>query len=84
MAYTRDRFDTLRKPNGRPYNSNGNLKRSVMCSLTSNGVFQKIEPQQAKKQPPVARDMNKELWRVNEERANEYFVDMRQKLEGTK
>ena len=42
LAYTQDRFDTLRKPNGKPYNTAGSLRRSIMCSLTSNGVFQKV------------------------------------------
>ena len=43
VAYVQDRFDTLRKPNGKPYkHPKGNIKRSIMCSLTSNGVFQKV------------------------------------------
>lgn len=46
-AYVQDRFDTLRKPNGKPYNHpKGNFRRSIMCSLTSNGVFQKVRPEQ--------------------------------------
>lgn len=44
LSYTQDRFDTLRKPNGKPYNTTGNLKRSIMCSLTSNGIFEKVVP----------------------------------------
>ena len=45
MAFVQDRFDTLRKPNGKPYkHPQGNIKRSIMCSLTSNGVFQKVTP----------------------------------------
>lgn len=44
ISYTQDRFDTLRKPNGKPYNTTGNLKRSIMCSLTSNGIFEKVVP----------------------------------------
>ena len=44
LAYTTDRYDTLRKPNGKPYTAcRTNLKRSILSSLTSNGVFQKIE-----------------------------------------
>jgi len=29
-----------------------------------------------------ARDINKELWQVSEERANEYFFEMHGKLDG--
>ena len=92
MAYTQDRFETLRKPNGKPYNhTSGNLKRSISCALTSNGVFQKVAPMTkacitpksrssatagtSTKEKEIQRDINKELWQVNEEKANEYFED---------
>ena len=43
LAYTQNRIETLRRPNGKPYNfTSGSHKRSIMCSLTSNGVFQKV------------------------------------------
>ena len=109
LSYVQDRFDTLRKPNGKPYKTpQGNIKRSIMCSLTSNGVFQKVAHQAAQQlnesvtpqshkigqkvdkkdqsqsnteKTAAQRDINKELWQVNDERAGEYFLDMRAKLE---
>ena len=88
VALTHDRFTTLRKPNGKAYNhTSGNLKRSIMCSLTSNGVFQKVAASATieNSQTTLAqRDISKELWQVSEERATEYFIDMRAKLESQK
>ena len=94
LAYTDDRYDTLRRSNGKPYNNNsGSLKRSLVSSLTSNGIFQKIslaglqtdsafEYSQADEKVP--RDFNKEVWQVNHERASDYFNEMRNKIESQK
>ena len=41
IQFTIDRFDTLRKPTGKPYETK-NVRKSIMCALTSNGVFEKI------------------------------------------
>lgn len=85
LAYTQDRFDTLRKPNGKPYNTSGNLKRSIMCSLTSNGVFEKVVPASSPQgQTNSSRDINSEIWRVIDEKAYVYFQDMHTKLESQK
>jgi hypothetical protein len=95
VTFTQDRFETLRKPNGKPYNyTSGNLKRSIMCSLTSNGVFQKVaQPTTLMSDSRVSqtshtssgvRDINKELWKVCEDRAIEYFDELQTKLDGQK
>ena len=53
-------------------------------------MFQKIEPasianeaggNRANDEEKKDKDINKEVWQVNQERANEYFKDMRTKLE---
>lgn len=41
IQFTIDRFDTLRKPTGKPYETK-NVRKSIMCALSSNGVFEKL------------------------------------------
>jgi len=40
LGYTEERFEFLRKPNGKPYESKS-TKRSLICALSSNGLFVK-------------------------------------------
>ena len=44
LAYTEERFDSLRKPNGRLYEGKQGVKRSLIQALNSNGIFIRVEP----------------------------------------
>ena len=45
IAFTETRFDTLRKPNGKPYKCKSQ-KKSIVCALSSNGIFSQVSKSQ--------------------------------------
>ena len=89
LAFTENRFDTLRKPNGKAYTSKSK-KKSIICALSSNGVFDRMEKQvgegvsnaeEEKDELTDARVGSSELWQVNEEEARKFNDEMVAKFE---
>ena len=90
IAFTETRFDTLRKPNGKPYKCKSQRK-SIVCALSSNGIFSQVSKSQleqleAKNTNVDANNLDtrlgsNELWQVNDQEAQKFHTEMEAKFE---
>ena len=92
IAFTSTRFDTLRKPNGKPYVCKSQY-RSILCALSSNGIFSQVSKSQLEDITDIQKDQeentdnrfgSRELWQVNETEARKWCHEMEAKFEAQK
>ena len=85
LSYTEKKFDTLRKPDGKTYTAKSK-KKSIVCALSSNGVFNQVK-KESKKVSDVAhlrvdkREGAREIWEVNEEESKKFMLEMSAKFD---
>ena len=85
LSYTEKKFDTLRKPDGKTYTAKSK-KKSIVCALSSNGVFKQVKKELGKDREEAnlnvdKREGAKEIWEVNEEEYKKFHTEMTAKFD---